>query len=786
MFKNYLKITLRNIKKQKGYSFINIAGLAVGLACCIIMLLWVQDELSWDRFHKNADEIYRVIAEQQTKDQIIHNARTPDPLAPVLKEQFPEIVNVIRYQSFSGWTVRYGEKAFLNDNLGTADPAFFEMFTFPFIKGDPKTALQDRHSIVITEDMAKKYFGNEEPMDKIISIGIDFKVTGVIKNLPHHSHLHFDCIFPIINMEDMWSENFEDWERIVFYTYVQLQKSGYVNNFSQKISNVVKNHYPESNINKIFLQPLRETHLYSTFQWDLDNYKQGNISYVYIFTLTALCILFIACINFMNLSTARSSIRAKEIGVRKVTGAFRMDIIKQFFGESILLSFISLFFAIFLTYLFLPVFNKLSDKQLILDFSSNIEFIIGLTAITILTGVISGSYPALFLSSFQPSRVLKDLSLTGKSSRSTLRKILVITQFSFTIILILSTTVIYNQLDYIRNRDLGFDKDHIIYAAEGPFRNKPEAVKSELLKNPSILHVTYSRPPNGKPWAESNFNWEGKNPSEMIVMYTNVVDYDYLKTFKMEMVEGRFFSRDFAVDTSNYVINEAAAKAMGIVSPVGKLFSHGEREGNIIGVIKDFHLSSLHSEIEPLVLEMSHEPHHISIKITATNLPETISYIERVWEKLSGGKDPLSYEFLDETIDNFYRTEKKIGLVFRYFTLLVIFISCLGLFGLSSFTAEQRTKEIGIRKVLGASVSGMVMLLSKEFTKWVLLANIIGWPVSYFIMNHWLRNFAYRTNIGWWTFLLAGMMTLFIALLTISYQSIKAATANPVESLRYE
>jgi len=785
MFNNYFKMAIRNINKHKVFSFINIFGLAVGMACCILMFLWVQDELSWDRFHENGNDIYRVIAEQQSKDQIIQNARTPDPLLPALLQDYPEIIDAIRFQGFSGWNVRYENKVFSNDDLGTADPSFFKMFSFPFIKGDPETALQDRYSIVITEDMARKYFGNDEPMGKVIDIGTEYTVTGVIKNLPSNSHLHFDCIFPIINMERAWDEDFEDWNRIVFYTYIQIQENSSGEEVSHKIAGVVKNHFPQSNINKIFLQPLTDVHLYSDFQWDLDNFGQGDISYVYIFALTAICILLVACINFMNLYTARSSNRAKEVGMKKVIGAHRKDIIKQFLGESIFISLISLLVAVFVTFLFLPIFNNLSGKELILDFKSNLQLIIGLTLITLLTGIIAGSYPALFLSSFKPANIFRGSMKTGRKTSSMLRKILITVQFTFTIILIIGTTVVYNQLNFISTKNLGFDKDYLLYFESDHLESYFEAAKNELLQNPDILNMSISRPPNGKPWASTNFDWEGKKPEEKIVMYPYTVDYDYIKTFNMEMAEGRFFEREFSTDTSNFVINEAAVKAIGFKSPVGKRFSQGEQRGKIIGVIKDFHQSSLHSEIEPLVLSIGEGSPYISMKLSSNNIPGTIKFIESYWNKFAYGQ-PFTYEFLDEAINNYYKTEQNIGLVFRYFTILIIFISCLGLFSLASFMTVQRSKEIGIRKVMGASVSGIVFMLSNEFSRWVLLANIFAWPIAYFAISNWLQDFAYHIDLDVSIFLISGILSFLLSLFTVGYQALKAATANPVESLKYE
>ncbi|MDH4219079.1 MAG: ABC transporter permease [Candidatus Aminicenantes bacterium] len=783
---NYYKVAFRKIRRHKGYSFINIAGLAIGMACCILMLLWVQDELSFDRFHKNGNDIYRVISEFRTSGKVTHNARTPNPLGPALAERYPEVINFTRYQGFDDWLVKCGEKSFLNDFLGTADPSFFEIFTFPFVKGDPKTALNNRHSIVITEKMARKYFDDADPMGKVLTIGHDFTVTGVIKDVPENSHLHFDCIFPIVNMEDFWHDDFSNWQRTMFYMYVQLQKGSSGKEVSNKIAGTVKENVPKSQ-RKIYLQPLKDVHLRSDFEADLDNYNQGNMVLVFVFSLTALVILLIACINFMNLATARSANRAKEVSMRKVSGAKRGDIIRQFMGESLLMSIIALLLALILVEFFLPLLNDLSGKELTLNFTSNIQLIIGLILIALATGLLSGSYPAFYLSAFRPADILKkhfDVRIRG----GFFRKFLVVFQFSLTIILLIGTTVIYRQLDFMSKKDLGFDKDHVLYfgtrhANEDPFAH-------DLLQNPNVLNVSYSEAPGREPWGVTGFEWEGKDPEKDVMLFPVVVDYEYLKTFGMSMVEGRFFSREFSTDhTDAVVVNETAVKAMGLESPIGKKLSYRDQiEGRIIGVMKDFHQSSLHNAIEPLLFRFNTDGegyHHVAVRINPESVPATLSYIESVWKKYIQNY-PFEYEFLDEEINNYYKTERKVGRIFQSFTSLAILIACLGLFGLASFTAEQRTKEIGIRKVLGASISRIVIMLSEEFAKWVLLANIIAWPVAYFISKRWLSEYAYRIPLGWRIFLFSAALALVIAVLTVSFQAVKAATANPVDSLRYE
>jgi ABC-type antimicrobial peptide transport system permease subunit len=636
--------------------------------------------------------------------------------------------------------------------------------------------------------MARKYFGDEDPMGKILNLLQDFKVTGVIKNIPENSHLHFDCIFPIVNMELYWDENFENWRRVQFYTYVQLQKTSPVRDVNQKISHTIKEYLPKYNT-QIFLQSLKDIHLRSDYEWDLDNYKKGNMALVYIFSFTALCILMIACINFMNLSTARSANRTKEVGMRKVTGALRRDIIKQFFGETLLLCFIALLVALILVEIFLPAMNSLSGKQLLLNFSGNMNLILGLIAITLFTGILSGSYPALYLSAFQPVNIFKKHFRAKQTKGISLRKLLVVLQFTLTVILIIGTTVVYKQIHYMLQRDLGFNKGHVLIFGLRHFNQ--ETFTNELLQNPNILSITYSQAPDSQPPGISGFDWEGKNPEEELMLYPVVADYDYLKTFDMEMVQGRFFSREHTTDAASaFVVNETASNAMGLENPVGTRLSFRdfrmEFDGTIIGVMKDFHQSSLHNTIEPLVFYIPREGYHrVCVKISSNNVPETLAFIETIWKKYTTDY-PINYEFLDEKINSFYKTEQTIGQIFQYFTSLAIIIACLGLFSLASFSAEQRTKEIGIRKVLGASVSGIVIMLTKEFTKWIIIATIIACPVAYLVIQKWLQTFSYRISLGLEIFIFSGALALVIALFTVSYQAIRAARANPVDSLRYE
>jgi ABC-type antimicrobial peptide transport system permease subunit len=785
MIWNYLKITFRNIRRHKGYSFINIAGLSIGITACVLLLLWVQDEWSFDRFHENSDELYRVLLDPMGAS-VTHEAVSPPVLAAKMKEDFSEVVNAARVSTSGTLLFKHGDKVFYERGGIFADPTFFKMFSFPFIQGDPATVFSDLHSIVITEDLASKYFGNENSMGKTLTINnkSDYKVTGVIKNSPHNSHLRFNYVQSFELLKE-FGVDINSWGNVSFFTYVQLQKNCSSRDVDEKLKPMIEKEDPGHNL--YYLQPLTQIHLRSNFNFDPA--VTGNIMYIYIFTIAAVFILFIACINFMNLATARSGTRAKEVGMRKAVGAYRIDIIKQFFGESILLSFTALLFSVIMLQIFLPIFNELAGKELTLSRSGGIQIFLLLICIALFTGLLSGSYPALFLSSFKTVNVIKNLSRSGNKGYI-FRKILVVTQFSLTIIILIGTIVVHKQLDHVRNQNLGYDKDYIIcLPIRGEFGKEIDTAKAELLKNPNILDVTAtSSLPTFIGSGTSGAWWEGKPDNLRIQMQFVSVDYNYLDTFKMEMAEGRFFSKDFESDkTESFVLNEAAIKSMGMNSPVGRQFAAiGRDRSTIIGVIKNFNYKSLHSEIEPLILVM--DPNwfrYACIRISSENIEETIAFLEKIWNKFSAGY-PFDYTFLDDRIANLYKSEQSIGTLFHYFTILVIFIACLGLFGLASFTAEQRTKEIGIRKVLGAPVFSILLLLSKEFAKWVLLANIIAWPAAYIIMDKWLENFAYRTNIGMEIFFLSAGLALAIALITVSYQCIKAARTNPVNSLKYE
>jgi putative ABC transport system permease protein len=785
MLHNYFKVALRNIVRHKGYSFINITGLAIGMACCILILLWVQDELSFDRFHENAGDIHRVIQDINFADHSTTWAITQGPLGPALKNDFPEIADMARFTR-RGMRLSYQERIF-DETLGMADGSIFKMFTFPLLRGDPDTALADPFSLVLTEEMARKYFGEENPIGKILKADnrFDFKVTGILKEVPRNSHIRFDFLIPFIFGREL-NYTVDRWGNSQFTTYVQLHKGVPASEVITKIARYLDEKPTIEKDAALNLQPLTRIHLHSHYEFD---FASGDITYVTIFSLVAFFILLIACINFMNLTTARSANRAREVGLRKVAGAYRSNLIRQFFGESMLLASIAFLLALVLVRLLLTPFNNLAAKELTLGVSSGGSVWAPLLGIALLTGFISGSYPALFLSGFQPVRVLKGTMQSGARS-SLFRKFLVVFQFSLTILLLICTLVVYHQLDYMRNKKLGYDKEHLVYMGmRGQMRAQFDAVKQELLADPNILGVTASAnvPTYGYSFSNSLWRWEGQDPDAEILMRAGFVDVDFFETMGIELISGRDFSNEFSTDQNGaVVVNEAAARAMGMADPVGRRLTLNKRDSTIVGLVQNYHFRSLRQEIDPLILIYSPPSSRILfVRLRGEDIPRSLAHIEKVWGKFAPGFD-FSYRFMDEALDLLYRAEQRTGIIFRIFTLLAVLISCLGLFGLASYLAEQRTKEIGIRKVLGATVSHIVVLLSKDFTKWVVAANAVAWPVAYFAMHRWLQGFAYRISLPWWVFAVSALLAISIALLTVSYQSVKAAVANPADALKYE
>ncbi|MFC2166902.1 ABC transporter permease [Acidobacteriota bacterium] len=797
MFRSYLTVAVRHLKRHKIYSFINISGLAMGIACCVLILLWINDEVRYDRFHENTNNLYRVLNDLNFGPGSRISRGTAYPLGPAMKEEIPEIKDTVRLLSSSRLLVAYGEKRYFEENFIFADPSMFTMFTFPFVKGDPNTALELPSSVVITQKMANKYFGREDPLGKTLRTGNqnDYIVAGVIDNIPKNSHLQFDFVGSLERAVALGGRT--HWSGWLYSTYALLQPNTSYENVNIKLESWIET--KDSEAARYYLQPLSDVHLSG-----LDG--EGAKKPLSFFSLLALLILIIACINYMNLSTSRAGTRAKEIGLRKVVGAKKTNIVKQFLSESVLFAFFALFISIVLVGLFLPVFNQISGKELSLNLVQNKFLFLGILGITFLTGIIAGSYPALFVSSFEPDRILKGTLSAKKIGTSTafIRKGLVVFQFVITIILLISTVTVFRQMNFIKNRRLGFDKDHLVYMqlrSEGNLWNQYDAqalwpkyktLRNELTQDINILEVSAATclPFESLGDEFGALDWDGKDAEYQVSMNHMAVDPQFFNTFKLELVEGRFLSDEFPSDTQNFILNEAAIKATGLESPLGKRFQLLDKTGQIVGVIKDFHVATLHTEIKPLILhKMPHQywqyRNYVFARLSSENVPQTLASLKKMWNRVIP-EYPFEFQFLDENINTKYMAEQRLETILRIFTVMAIAISCFGLFGLISFTVEQRTKEIGIRKIMGASMGSVVRLLSKDFVFLVLWANILAWPVAYFLMTKWLKNFAYRTEIGLVTFLFSGLAAVLIAVLTVCFQSIKAALSDPVDSLRYE
>ncbi|MCP4723406.1 MAG: FtsX-like permease family protein [bacterium] len=784
MFRNYFKIAVRNIWKQKGYSFLNIAGLAIGMACSILILLWVNHELSYDKFHHNYKNTYRII--QHIKyDEVVNWAITQGPLGPSLKEEFPEVTEFVRTRG-TRLNIGYKDREITEFTTYT-DPSFFRLFNIKLKKGDPDAALSNPNSIILTQEAAAALFRDEDPVGKTVTISEekDLKVTGVLEDIPDNTHLQIGILTTMQYALER-GNSVNRWNNSGFYTYIQLQEGTDPEVVNLKIYDFLDNKPTVEDWEKISLQPMEDIHLTSGIGYDVPT---GSKQFVIIFSIIALLVLFIACINFMNLSTARFSARAKEVALRKVVGAEKIQLIIQFLNESVIQAIIGFSFAMVLAVLLLPLFNELSGKNFSMQILYQREIIVGYLSVVTLTGLISGSYPAFFLSSFKPANMFKGISGSGLAGAG-FRKTLVVFQFSISIILIIGSMVIYSQVEYIQNRDLGFDRNDLLCIN---FNNdnfgKFETLKNELLSKPEIIDITSSSslPTSGFVFSNSRWSWEGKDPDDAILFRANVIGHEYFKTLGIKMLEGRDFTADISKESLSVIINKTALELMGLQDPIGKKVTYGNStDYNIIGVAENFHFRSLHSEIEPLLL--FYGPDNSSIvyaRLSPENTTNTISYIEKSWTSLFPG-ETFNYGFIDELLSGQYYNEEHIGNIVRSFMLLAIIISCLGLFGLSAYMAEQRTKEIGIRKVLGSSISEIIVLISKPFSKWIITANLISWPLAYIIMSGWLNGYPYRTAIDLRLFFITGIAVFIISFITIGYQSVRAARKDPVESLRYE
>jgi putative ABC transport system permease protein len=799
MFQNYLRIALRIVQKHKGYAFINIAGLSVGMACSVLLVTYIFTELSYDRFHEKADRIYRVAVDGTVGGKVIKVAVSNAPLAPVLKQDYPEVLGAVRIWPAPKRLVKHQAHQFYEKGILFADNSIFKVFTFPMLKGDPESALVTAYTAVLTRETARKYFGNEDPLGKVLEIDSRYKVTvtGVVENVPRTSHFSFDILCSFETLYDLDRESLEEWFNFNRYTYLLFPENYNYKDFEPKLAAVSEKHMGK-NLRAIgaeinyFLQPLTDIHLHSNLEAEISG--NSDVLYVYVFAGIALFILLIASINFMNLATARSATRAREVGLRKVVGAARRELIKQFIGESVVYSTVSLAIALILVQFTLPVFSSISGFELKIDYLRAPWLIPALLGLALLVGVVAGSYPALFLSSFQPASVLKSTYKSGTGNRH-FRSILVTLQFIISTALIIGTVIVLNQLKFMKTKSLNFNKNNVLHVqiTDDSIQRSLDFVKDEIKKIPGVLSVAASSDVPGDNADVQPFLPEGFPQDQTQLMEQLDIDDVFLQTLDIEIVKGRNFSREFKSDQNQAVlINETAAKAFGWQNPIGKTIKvptdttmqWGTKR--VIGVVKDFHMASLHKIIMPQIMgNDARYMNDLTIKISPVKAARTIELLKEKWNDIDPHR-PFEYTFLDETFDQSYRAEELLSEIFTSFTIFAIFIACLGLFGMASFTAEQKTKEIGIRKVLGASIPGIVLLLTKNFLKLVILANLIAWPVAYFAMNDWLENFAYRTNISPWVFALCGSLTLCIALLTVSYQSIKASVANPVDAIKYE
>jgi putative ABC transport system permease protein len=805
MLKNYLKTALRNLWKNKGFSAINIIGLATGLAVFLMIVLYVTDELNYDGYNKNADRIYRLDADIYFNNTQFNAVTTPEPLAATLVKDYPQVEAMVRFNYQGDILVKKDEQNIQDHHAVFADSTLFKVFTLPMIEGDPSTALNGPNSIVIDETTAKRYFNSTDVVGKTLYIdnAANCKITGVIKDIPRQSHFHFSFIRP---MRDSYRGNAEQWLNNNVQSYVLL-KPGVTQAFMQSRVNATIDNYLAKQLETLVhtslknlekqgnhfyypLLPLRKIHLHSDKSYEFE--ANGNITSVYIFSVIAIFILAIACVNFMNLSTARSSNRAKEVGIRKVAGSLRSHLIMQFLTESVLLSFFSFLLAVLIALLILPLFNQLAGKQMHISSLFFSWLLPAMTALVFVVGCLAGSYPAFYLSSFQPVKVLKGTIAKGFKS-SCLRISLVVFQFIISIILIIGTIVIYNQLDYLRSRKIGYDREQVLVLHNTyPLDKQVKTFRQEILKIPGAENATISSSlPTGTNFNENGWFRDAAFDATKAVILTNFyVDENYVPTLGMQMIRGRNFSADYPTDSTGIILNEAAAKLFGFKDPLKEiLYRPGDDDKpmafHVVGVVKDFNYSSMHNKVAPLVMEFTGRGGNIAVRIHTKNIASLIDHVQTKWNAMAPGQ-PFSYTFMDADFNNIYHAEQRTGKLFISFAIFAIFIACLGLFGLVTYAAEQRTKEIGIRKVLGAKPGGIVAMLSKDFARLVLLASLVSFPIAWWAMNKWLQSFAYRINISWWIFVVAAASAIMIALITVSFQAIKAAIANPVKSLKTE
>ena len=787
MIKNYFKIAVRNLWRNKTFSGINLLGLSLGLAVFIMIMLWVQNEMSYDSFHKDSDRIVSVMTtrtlktgEKQTYPSV------PPPLAAAMQKDLPEV----EYASSVSWgDVRQftlGDKSFTEDGL-YVQPEFLKIFSFPLLSGDASTLLKEPNTVLLTQKLAEKYFGKEDPIGKIITIeqNLSYKVTGVLKDLPNNTTVRFDFLMPMKDYVEANMNGVEKWENSNIRTYAKLKQGINRDEFNKRFAGILQNYTNQQEGSSVFLFNLKDWYLRNDFK-DGKYAGGGRITYVRMFTIIAFFILLLACINFMNLSTARATQRAKEVGVRKVIGAGRSSLIKQFIGESVLLSILAGLIAICLVAFSLPYFNKFLRKSIVIDYT-NINSIAIFIAIVLVTGLLAGSYPSFVLSSFKPVKVLKNVFMPNSFNSVWIRKSLVVTQFAVSVLLIIGTAIISQQINYIQHKNLGYNKENLIWFSNSISAEKSETALREIKKIPGVLSAaqashTFTYANN----RSTRVKWPGKTESQEIFFTFTSGSNDIVPTMGLEIKEGRSFIADRVADTSSVLLNEEAVKQMGLKNPVGQIIENNDRKFTIVGIVKDFHFESLHNPITPAIIQC--RPNWtwlMYVRSDGKNTQATLQAIEKVYKAFAPGFS-FDYNFQDKEYERLYRSETQIGILVNSFAFFAVFISCLGLLGLTAFTVERKTKEVGIRKVLGASVSSIVLLLSKQFIWLVLIAVVIAAIPAYYFMNNWLNQYTYHVELGWQVFAIAGLFAMLIAFVTVSFQSVKAAIANPVKSLRTE
>ena len=793
MFKNYFKIAFRNLRNQKMYSIINIAGLAVGIAVCFIIFLWIQDETSHDAFHENAERIYRPIWDAKFGDNEWLFPTIPIPVGETLESEFPEVELVTNLVSNNSRFIRSGDKFIEQDGVLFTDPEFFDVFTVNFISGNPETALTVPNSVVLTDETAQRFFGDQNPVGQTLELNTNrtLTVTGVVEKWPDQSHFQFTMIEPIGDVG--WLEQRrENWGAASVRTFFKLYDPSQSGTVHEKLNQFIEENV---NSNSIFsapgnysryqIQALTDIHLYSRTQFGLD--AGGDIRYIYLFSMIGFFILLLACINFINLTTAQSGKRLREIGLRKVMGSGRSQLTRQFLAESFVYVLLAVMLSVVITELALPLFNNITGKEMQVHYFGDPAVFSALFILTVIVGLFAGGYPAFRLSSFMPIRALKGQVAEG-SHQNRFRNGLVITQFIISVALIIGALVVHNQLQFMQETNLGFDEEEVIVlSGAGSLEGRHETFIRELESIPGVITASATTTLPGDFFDSTVFEPEQPANFEQSSLSYTMADYNFVDALGLHIAEGRNFSKDFSTDSTAFLMNQAAASALGWDDPVGKTIGFvGSEPGTVIGVVEDFHYESLHSDIKPLIIPfIIWQPQRIAVRITPGEVNEKLEGIKNAWNQFVTNR-PLHFEFLDQNLQQWYVNEKRISLLFQIFTFLALFLACLGLFGLATYTAQARTKEIGVRKVLGATVPNLVGLMSKEFTKLVAVAVVIAIPVSWFAMNKWLEGFAFRINISLWIFLLAAALALTVALITVSFQAVKAAMVNPVDSLRSE